>query len=366
MAQKVSPEEWAERNAERVALAQRRIEQAVAGLQSGKEWRDYLAIQARLHSYSGGNVLLLWQQHREAYLHGLVASPELTYVAGFQTWKSLGRYVMKGQHGYQILAPNRRRLRTAVSTDGSSRTLADDDVLQPGERLERRQVVKGFRIEHVFAVEQTDGDPLPTPPTPQLLTGHAPDGLWDAIADHIDALGYRLEFVPSAAALDGANGRTTWERRLVEVRADMDPAAQVKTAIHELGHCLLHDPKAASGGGGAAMRRSRSAMEVEAESVAFIVADAHGMATDDYSFPYVSVWAGEDGLRTVQATAARVAKAAQQIIAATGIEHTTGGRVPGPEVARDQRRVPTADMDRKPPHLPSPAVVHAPPSPELA
>ena len=31
--------------------------------------------------------------------------------------------------------------------------------------------------------------------------------------------------------------------------------------------------------------------EVEAESVAFVVAAAHGMPTDEYTFPYVAGWA---------------------------------------------------------------------------
>ena len=34
--------------------------------------------------------------------------------------------------------------------------------------------------------------------------------------------------------------------------------------------------------------------EVEAESVAYVVASVHGMPTDEYSFPYVAGWAGED------------------------------------------------------------------------
>ena len=78
--------------------------------------------------------------------------------------------------------------------------------------------------------------------------------------------------------------------------------------------------------------------EVEAESVAFIVADAHGMATDDYTFPYVTGWAGQDGAKAVRATASRVASAAQSIIEASTAAHGTGGRAPGVEAALQARR----------------------------
>jgi hypothetical protein len=74
-------------------------------------------------------------------------------------------------------------------------------------------------------------------------------------------------------------------------------------------------------------------LEVEAESVAFIVAEAHHLPAGDYSFPYVAGWAGPDGLEVVRATAARVAASARQIIAASTADHTTGGRAPGLEQA---------------------------------
>ena len=73
----------------------------------------------------------------------------------------------------------------------------------------------------------------------------------------------------------------------------------------------------------------RPLKEVEAESVAYVVASAHGMATGDYSFPYVAAWAGADGARAIQATQARVATAARLIIEASPAPHGLGGRPPG-------------------------------------
>ncbi len=169
---------------------------------------------------------------------------------------------------------------------------------------------------------------------PKLLDGQAPEGLWDNIVGQVTARGYAVRLVASADAIGGANGRTTWDSRLVEVRSDMDEAARTKTLIHEFGHCLLHDPAAVEG----KAHPPRGLKEVEAESVAFIVADAHGMATGDYTFPYVTAWAGPDGVKAVRATATRVASAAKAIIEASTAIHGTGGRAPGVEAALQARR----------------------------
>ena len=320
--------------AERVASAQARIETAVAAIQSGTEWRNYLKLQSSLHAYSANNVWLICGEHAVAFEQGLVGTPWPTYVAGFNTWKALGRSVAKGQHGYQILAPNRRAARIATDAAGHSRTLGADETPAADESVETRRVLKGFRIEHVFAAEQTSGDPLPEPPIPKLLDGRAPDGLWDNIIGQVSDHGYAVHLVPSADAIGGANGRTTWDPPLVEVRSDMDEAARTKTLIHELGHVLLHDPTEFEG----KIHPARGLKEVEAESVAFIVADAHGMVTDDYSFPYVTAWAGKDGAKAVRATATRVASAAHSIIEASTATHGTGGRAPGVEAALQSRR----------------------------
>jgi hypothetical protein len=56
------------------------------------------------------------------------------------------------------------------------------------------------------------------------------------------------------------------------------------------------------------------------------VINTHGLATGDYSFPYIATWADADGAGAVQATQARVATAARLIIEASPAPHDVGGR----------------------------------------
>ena len=310
----------------KVAQAQERLASEVAKLQSGADWKNYLAFQARLHHYSPNNVLLIAAQHALAYEERRVASPEASYVAGFNTWRSLGRFVDKGQHGYAVLAPCSYDRQMAVDAAGNARRVGPDEPPRAGETSERRRVLVGFRVAYVFDVSQTSGAPIPEPPRPSLLEGEAPRGLGASVVATVESQGFRVDTVPSAAAIGGANGRTDAAERTVLIRGDMDDAAMVKTLVHEAAHVLLHTSPPG-------MDLARPLKEVEAESVAYVVAHVHGMSTDDYSFPYVASWAGESGVKAVQATQLRVARAARQIIEASPAPHTTGGRAPGAEAA---------------------------------
>lgn len=307
----------------RVEVAQRVLEEQVEALASGSDWQRFLEFQAKLHQYSPNNVMLIRAQHAVAFAEGRVTSSEPTCVAGYRTWQAVGRQVERGQRGYAVLAPVVVRRRVAVGEDRGSRTIGPTEATEATDSDVPRSALRGFRIEHVFDVSQTSGEEIPKPLVPKLLIGQAPPGLRAAVQALIEERGFAVESVPSSSALGGANGVTEWDPPRIRVRADMDEAAQVKTLIHEAGHVLLH-----AGPEGRAMSRSRK--EVEAESVAYVVAATHGMQTDDYSFPYVMTWAGREGAAAVRTTQARVAAAALRIIERSPAARGTGGRPPTP------------------------------------
>jgi hypothetical protein len=116
---------------------------------------------------------------------------------------------------------------------------------------------------------------------PKLLSGDAPEGIWDALVKQANAAGYDV----IRDTRGSANGYCDFVSGRIAVRPDVEDLQAVKTLVHELAHALLHD---------AEPRPPRDAAEVEVESVAFIVLDALGLASDGYSFPYVAQWAGGD------------------------------------------------------------------------
>lgn len=259
-----------------------RLAAGVEALCSSDAWQAHLAHQARFHHYSFRNSLLIALQ-----------MPEATQVAGFRRWQEMGRQVRKGEKALYILAP------LAYSQ-------TDEET---GEKV---RALRGWRMVAVFDVSQTDGDELPELPM-QRLRGEAPASVWAGLVAVAEGLGYRVEEVAECLGHPGANGVTWFSERLIEVLATNEPAQRVKTLCHELGHALLHDP---DGGSGAPLS-DRRFCELEAESVAFVVCDALGLASDDYSFGYVASWAGgEKAAEAIQSSGSRIQRAADRVLEA--------------------------------------------------
>ena len=118
--------------------ADQALEQLADALTHGKSeaLTRYLAMLAKLHRYSFGNVLMILSQ-----------KPDATHVAGFHTWRQMGCFVRKGEKGIVIIAPMtiKQKESTAKQSD-------------PGEV---DKPILRFRGVHVFDVSQTDGEPLP-------------------------------------------------------------------------------------------------------------------------------------------------------------------------------------------------------------
>lgn len=145
---------------------------------------------------------------------------------------------------------------------------------------------------------------------PELLSGDAPEGLWDGVAAQIRARGFTIK----RGRCGGANGITCYDTRTVRVRDDVDDAQAAKTLTHELAHIAL---------GHAYRDVPQEIEEIEAESVACIVAAACGLDTRAYSAPYVASWARD--LDTATTSAERVYDAADTILARLGVPAAGSG-----------------------------------------
>lgn len=314
-----------------------RLVRSVEALVSGEDWKRALEFASQFRSRSFNNSLLIWAQHSVAFEAGAVPEPVPTYVAGFQQWHTLGRSILAGQRGYMIFAPRTARFATSTPLDvGSWRRLDPRERPRPGEIV--RSGMVGVRPAYVWDISQTDGAPVAELPRPRLLQGAAPDGLWEGLASMVDADGFGLYLVADAASIGGANGQTDFSRRRVTVREDMDAAARTKTLAHELAHVRLHGPDHEA-------LAHRGIGEVEAESVALMIAAAHGMDTRDYTVPYVAGWASalpdSDAVEVVQETGERVRRTAVAILDALPTEQVGAGDPPGLD-----RSAPAAAMPR--------------------
>jgi antirestriction protein ArdC len=279
-----------------LARVHEQLTAAVAELARSHAWLRMLQVAARFPRYSPSNVLLIAMQR-----------PDASRLAGIRLWNSLGRRVRKGEKGVAILAPclykgQQEKVSSELPTKGS-----DDG---PGEI--GRRTLRGFRVVHVFDVAQTEGEPLPEV-APSLLLGAAPARLWESLAGLVERDAYSLE----RGDCGGANGFTRFDERLIRIRDDVEPAQASKTLAHELGHVRAeHDTRFAD-----QYRRSvacRGVAEVEAESIAFLVAASAGLDSSNYTVPYVAGWAGGD-VDLLKGTATRVLAVSRAIVDDAGI-----------------------------------------------
>lgn len=257
-------------------LADSALEQLQQNLAAGRSetLKAYLATMAKFHRYSFGNQLLIFFQR-----------PDATQVAGFHTWRKLGRFVNKGEKGIVIIAPCARKVGEAVQVDADGRE----------HRKDVRKVV-GFRGAHVFDVSQTSGNDLP---------GFAqvrgdPREYQSKLEALLAASGIAFS---KAANLDGAQGLSSGGA--IQILDSLEPASAFSVTVHEYAHELMHRTERRKG-------TTVKIRETEAEAVAFVVCSAIGLDVGTQSSDYLSLYNGDR--ETLVASLEIIRNTASQII----------------------------------------------------
>lgn len=261
-----------------------KLAEGIANLTTSEQWQRYLDFQSRFQRYSYNNALLIAAQCREA-----------TQVAGFNAWRKMGRTVRKGEKAIWILAP---MVYKTAQAEGDQQT-------QPFERI-----IRGFKFVPVFDVSQTEGEDLPI--ICNRLDGDDPSGHYTKLVGVARSIGFSVE----THTFDGStNGDCTHSEHRIRVEARNAPAQRVKTLAHEIAHALLHESF-----------ESRALAELEAESTAYIVCQALGIDSSDYSFGYVATWAGgsTNAIASIKACCERIQRTSGCILGALETLEATG------------------------------------------
>jgi hypothetical protein len=242
---------------------------------------NYLTAMSRFHSYSFGNVLEIARQ-----------MPAATRVAGFWTWKNLGRSVKAGQKGIRILAP-------IVGVRRKKDTEAQKDITKQNERI-----LLGFRNAYVFDISQTDGVDIPAL---QEVTGDPGDNI-ERLTAFLNSKGIIVSYNEIIAPALGMSygGR-------IALLPGQSKAETFSTLVHEAGHELLHRSERRTA-------TTKTVRETEAEAVAFVVGKAVGLVNNDASADYIQLYKGNasllaESLEVIQQTAGVILAALEPPIA---------------------------------------------------
>src|ERR1700733_7021046 len=244
------------------------IEQLEAG--HSDALTNYLTAMSRFHNYSFGNVLEIARQ-----------MPTATRVAGFWTWKNLGRSVNAGAKGIRILAP-------IVGVRRKKHSEAEKDITKQNTRA-----LLGFRNAYVFDVSQTSGVDLPEM---HEISGDPGENI-DRLAEFLKQQGIQLVYNPKIAPALGCSygGR-------IAILPGLSKAEEFSTLVHETAHEMLHKAERRTA-------TTKTVRETEAEAVAFVVGKAVGLVTGNASADYIHLYHGNasllaESLEVIQQTSA--------------------------------------------------------------
>jgi len=229
--------------------------------------KTYLKTMARFRRYSAMNCLLILNQ-----------CPTATHVAGYQTWRKLGRQVLKGAKGIAILAP-------MVGKKKSAEELTEDEQTR----------LFGFRAAHVFDVSATAGAELPEFAT---VKGN-PSVYMERLKSFATRRGITLEY-----SADIAPAKGLCSGNAIKLLPDLPPAEEFSVLVHELAHSDLHFGERRG-------ETTKTIRETEAEAVAFVVSEAVGLDTNTSASDYILTYRGDrttlaESLVFIQRTAAQI------------------------------------------------------------
>ena len=275
------------------------LESGIESFVTGDDWRAMLARMAKRGRFAFSRFSFMNQVICWAY------RPKSAYIATFNGWKSVGRFPRKGT-GFSILRPN---IRMVDKLDSNGNPMYDAS----GKRQKEKKLV-GFLALTVFAYEDTDGAEvdfsLPIPQVDNVEVFENCMGVLRDVALNLDG-GKIVSSFEFRARMDSdvhrtASGWYSKQTKGITVIDSGNKGEDFATAVHELAHAILHP---------AGEHHSQPEMEVEAESVSFVVCTALGMDCGKASFPYVANWAGkENPQKAVQASGKRISAAATTIL----------------------------------------------------
>ena len=266
---------------ERVGDLLGRLEEGLKEVFESDKYKDYLNTMSKFHNYSVNNTLLIHQQ-----------KPDATLVAGFQSWASnFDRHVKRGEKGIQIVAPapyNIKKEQQLIDRKTGNPVFNADGT---PKMTEVEVKIPAYKVTTVFDISQTYGKELPTIGVSELTNEV------DHAKDFIESLKNVSPVPIEFGKIEGeSKGYYSPGNENIMIQEGMSDAQTIKTMVHEISHAKLHNPEALKEAEG----KSKGTIEMEAESVAYIVCQHFGIDTSDYSFGYIAGWSEGKGVEELK------------------------------------------------------------------
>lgn len=255
-------------NKDTKALAEH-LKEGMKNYLDSEQFKSFLDTMSKFHNYSLNNIHFLKMQN-----------PNVSQVASFNKWKTdFERTVKKGSKALKIWVPY--QVKTKISANQNELSFSPSE----NEMEEKEVTVTRFKLGNVFDVSQTEGKELPK--AINELTGHVKDYENLYRAAKAVSMDNQVSISFEEIKRESTNGYYSPDENRIVISKGLKGQEQIlKTIFHEMAHADLHRGTNAQYGDDQYRKQ-----ELQAESVAYVVANHFGFDTSSYSFGYLAIWA---------------------------------------------------------------------------
>ena len=255
-------------NKDTKALAEH-LKEGMKNYLDSEQFKSFLDTMSKFHNYSLNNIHLLKMQN-----------PNVSQVASFNKWKTdFDRTVKKGSKALKIWVPY--QVKTKISANQNELSFSPSE----NEMEEKEVTVTRFKLGNVFDVSQTEGKELPK--AINELTGDVKDYEDLYRAAKAVSMDNQVPISFEEIKRESTNGYYSPDENRIVISKGLKGQEQIlKTIFHEMAHADLHRGSNAQYGDDQYRKQ-----ELQAESVAYVVANHFGFDTSSYSFGYLAIWA---------------------------------------------------------------------------
>lgn len=240
------------------------LKEGIKAYLNSENYKNFLTKMSQFNQYSSRNLRLI-----------LAQKPDASYLAPYHTWKKFDRHVKRGEKALSVIIPV-----TYVKKDQQGHPILDKDG--------KPETVLTFRLKPTtFDVSQTEGKAMPkAAEVKEQLTDLDYANLYRALMSIAKTNNVSVRFEEMERLTFGYYNPT--ENQIVLRSNEMNKSQIIKTFLHETAHSELHhnnNPQQE--------QLTKSTAELQAESVAYVVASYYGIDTADYSFDYLAGWSND-------------------------------------------------------------------------
>lgn len=244
-----------------IAGLNQHLKEGIKAYLNSDHYKKFLTKMSQFNQYSSRNLRLI-----------LAQKPDASYLAPYNTWRKFERHVKRGEKALSVIIPV-----TYVKKDQQGQPILDKNG--------KPETGMTFRLKPTtFDVSQTEGKEMPkAAEVKEQLTDLDYANLYRALMSIAKTNDVSVRFEEMAGETKGYYSPA--EHQIVLRSHDMNKSQLIKTFIHEIAHSELHHSNHPQ-----REQLTRSNAELQAESVAYVVASYYGIDTSDYSFDYLAGW----------------------------------------------------------------------------